>query len=498
MIFQLFHANVLHHTFQQDLSLDLCIYIQNLHSSETIFSGLRAIISFLTELISKKEDRDLEEEAERKSTLKSIQAVLVHIAISALIQVQFVSLFLNVGRQLEPHPFKSLFPLSLSVNAKDDSTILSLQDLFDMSVEDGSFSIPSSALPLFSNKRIVHNLCVNLLHHCIEEVHHFIDAGSLDVKCLREEFKSMKQLYSYILKVEVSEKKQQRSTATAPLSHNYSDEESSYGSTSTGEYEDNESRKFVQRIKSPGRISRMTARIIKPFSLRKIDDEGDAISQAAAEFVRSSYLINDGRSVVSESSVQSMSDSISATSSTDEGDMTSFYENSNCAAFTASGVIGMSIVSKIFLSDTLISSTGVRGVGILCVLLNNDEEESALTDMLVNEINSTLKRVSLENLRVSLKLLHTAQGASGSTSPLEDYTRLLLDEASRTWTKRTAMDVIVTIVSIIEGNIADELPEIDLLLPLLTLILLCACHVYDQEVFESFEASDVVKFLQQC
>ena len=460
---------------------------------------MRAIISFLTELISKKEDRDLEEEAERKSTLKSIQAVLVHIAISALIQVQFVSLFLNVGRQLEPHPFKSLFPLSLSVNAKDESTVLSLQDLFDMSVEDGSFSIPSSALPLFSNKRIVHNLCVNLLHHCIEEIHQFIDSGSLDIKCLREEFKSIKQLYSYILKVEVSEKKQQRSTATDPLSHNYSDEESSYGSTSTGEYEDDESRKNIQRIKSPGRISRLTARITKPFSLRKIDDEGDAISQAAAEFVRSSYLVNDSRSVVSESSVQSMSDSVSAASSTDEGDMTSYYENSNCAAFTASGVIGMSIVSKIFLSGNvpLISSTGVRGVGILCVLLNNDEEESSLTDVIVSGINSTLKRVSLENLRVSLKLLQTAQEASGFTSPLEDYTRLLLDEASRTWNERTAMDVIVTIVPIIEGNIADELPEIDLLLPLLTLILLCACHVYDQQVFERFETSDVVQFLQQ-
>ena len=479
----------------------MCYYIQRLHNSETTFAGLRAIISFLTELVSKKEERSPDNEAERKKVLKAIQSALARITISALVQVQFISLFLNVGRQLEPHHFKSLFPLSLSSSIKDTSQVLTLRDLFDMAVEDGSFSVPSAALPLFSNKKEVHSLCINLLHHCIDQVFNLIDSNSVDVKCLREECRSLQQLYSYILKVEDSERVLQHSTleddASVSLSSQSSHDSLEYDSERSVEYKSAdeefslvdsprrssyENHVSEQTLTPPGRISRITSKFIKTFTARQRQNE-NAISEAATSFIHT-YKYNAAcsiRSVDSVSSNVSLSDSSSIISSEDELNITAYFENEDRAAFCGSGIIGMSIVSTTFFVEDIspeIISHGLRNVAALCMLLCNEN------DPMTRSSHHLVAELSDQDFMFSMQMLenmHAGKGYQARTNSLETsstaaiFMELLLVQSSKEWNEETANAVVEMTSSILSEN--ENRPEISLLSPFLLMLLVTACHV---------------------
>jgi len=495
----------------------MCYYIQRRHNSETTFAALRAIISFLTELISKKEERSLDEEAERKRVLKSIQAALARITMSALVQVQFISLFLNVGRQLEPHHFKSLFPLSLSSDIQDSTQILTLQDLFDMAVEDGSFSVPSAALPLFSNKKAVHSLCINLLHHCIVQVFNLNDSCSVDTTCLREECRSIQQLYSYILKVEDSERVLQLSSLEDSNYENLSyesrhgsfeygsddsiecestDDESSLVGSSTGSsYENHVSE---HRIKSPGRISRLASRLTKPFKSRQAMDE-NAITEAATSFIRSTYEYKDVHSVDSESSNDSLSHSDSLDSSDEEEEITAYFEDR--AAFSGSGIIGMSIVSTTFFVEDISPekiSRGLRNVGTLSMLLSNEKDSRSSSSPNLKAVIESIADMSDQDFMFSMEVLenihadksHQINTNSPETSFLAaNFMEIMLVQGSKEWNEKIANAVVEVISDILSRS--ENCPEISLLSPLLLMVAVAACHVANKG-HEIFSGGDSV------
>ena len=495
----------------------MCYNIQRRHNSETTFAALRAIISFLTELISKKEDRSLDEEAERKRVLKSIQAALARITMSALVQVQFISLFLNVGRQLEPHHFKSLFPLSLSSDIQDSTQILTLQDLFDMAVEDGSFSVPSAALPLFSNKKAVHRLCINLLHHCIVQVFNLNDSSTVDTTCLREECRSIQQLYSYILKVEDSERLLHLSSLESPNSENLryesrhdsfeygsdesiecestDDEFSLVGSSTRSSYENHVSE---QRIESPGRISRLASRLTTPFKSRQAMDE-NAITEAATSFIRSTYEYKEAHSVDSESSNDSLSISDSLDSSDEEEEITAYFEDR--AAFSGSGIIGMSIVSTTFFVEDISPeniSRGLRNVGTLSMLLSNEKDSRSSSSPDLKAVKESIADMSDQDFMFSMEVLenihadksHQINANSRETSFMAaNFMEILLVQGSKEWNDKIAIEVVEVISDILSRS--ENCPEISLLSPLLLMVAIAACHVANKG-YEVFSGSNSV------
>ena len=507
------------------MMLQICSYIQLMHNSETIFAGLRAIISFLTELISKKERRDESEEIKRKRFLKATQAALVRITVSSLVQVQFISLFLNVGRQLEPHHFKSLFPLSLSFE-EENSDHLSLQDLFDMAVADGSFSVPGAALPLFGNKKLVHGLCVNLLHHCINKVIGLSDGDVVNVKCIREECRSIQQLYEYIIKVEDSERALQLSLIEQSSSGSEksdesassieSDSEESSGYTSSGdEYSmvnsvtDNS---FVDHLanepKSAGRLSALASLLVNPLLSSKQHQKEKAISEAASTFILSSYsndaldgLVSSASSgALSEPEFESESDSDSESSVLSNQDISAYFEFEDRAAFSASGVVAMAISSAVFFIEEIsprVVSKGLQNIATLCLLLRNDNESmhfpspsSIAIKTLIGKIADYEFVTSMQALdNMTLKREHlVCSGAPETIFIATDFMEILLTQGCNLWDAKSSEAVINIISKIILRG--EHAPEIEVFTPLLSMLLVVACHVAEKSAFLIDNQSD--------
>ena len=95
---------------------------------------------------------------------------VIEMASKAVDRIQFSFLFLSIGRQREPHHCIHLFPFLKSVGLEGSSTEDALLSLYLEAVTTGSLSIAFSALFLLSHKRLTHQRCINLLHHCITKI----------------------------------------------------------------------------------------------------------------------------------------------------------------------------------------------------------------------------------------------------------------------------------------------------------------------------------------
>ena len=95
--------------------------------------------------------------------------------------LQFASLFFEVGRQMEPGNLDFLFPLPNTLNETElDPSIAearSVIDLFTICIDEGSLAASSSALPLLTSKAQARYYCELLLDEAIEN---FLHNSSLD------------------------------------------------------------------------------------------------------------------------------------------------------------------------------------------------------------------------------------------------------------------------------------------------------------------------------
>lgn len=488
------------------MAIQVMYYIQKMHNSETIFAGLRSIISFLTELVSRKERRSVEDETERKNFLKATQGALIRITISSLIQVQFISLFLNVGRQLEPHHFKSLFPLSLSLKERNSDEVLNLEDLFDMAVNDGSFSVPGAALPLFANKTVVHSLCINLLHHCINKILKINDTAYIEIKSLREECRSMQQLYSYIIKVEDSERMIHMSERSATessfetdgVSSGYEIDGSTNNEESTSEefsmvdsvmgtsYDDHISKH--QQVKPKSGISKFASRLIRPLISSKENLSESAISDAASSFILSSYKddIQEPAKLQDLDSILSQSASDSSISTADEGDVTAYFENEQFTSFNACSMLGMSIISCVYLVQEASSpniARALKKIATLCLLLRNENESSTLSSIESHSVAQLLTNLTTDdyhNAMLAVESSHAGDSviitdSSDATLSANAVMEMLLSEGANEWNFECADAVSEVIASILARQ--ENSPHILSLSPLLSMLLVAACHV---------------------
>jgi len=276
------------------------------------------------------------------------------------------------------------------------------------------------------------------------------------------------------------------------------------GSSTGSSYENHVSE---HRIKSPGRISRLASRLTKPFKSRETMDE-NAITEAATSFIRSTYEYKEVHSVDSESSNVSLSHSDSLLSSDEEGDITVYFEDR--AAFSGSGIIGMSIVSTTFFVEGVSPeniSRGLRNVGTLSMLLSNENDSRSSSSPDLKAVTESIVDLSDQDIMVSMQLLenihadkrHQIITNSPETSFLAaNFMEILLVQGSKEWNEKIANAVVEVISDILSRS--ENCPEISLLSPLLLMVAVVACHVANKghEIFSGGDASALADIYASC
>jgi len=127
-----------------------------------------------------------------------VEALRVHCT-----PLQFVKVFLEVGRQIEPSYFRFMFPLPVSDPAGGRETTY---DLFDLSLEQGALSVAVAFLPLFEDGETIRASCAAVFHHCLVSIVNLLnDPMSYEsFSLLLEERATIRDLFRYALKVEDS------------------------------------------------------------------------------------------------------------------------------------------------------------------------------------------------------------------------------------------------------------------------------------------------------
>eukprot|EP00549_Striatella_unipunctata_P008153 CAMPEP_0118678292 /NCGR_PEP_ID=MMETSP0800-20121206/3131_1 /TAXON_ID=210618 ORGANISM="Striatella unipunctata, Strain CCMP2910" /NCGR_SAMPLE_ID=MMETSP0800 /ASSEMBLY_ACC=CAM_ASM_000638 /LENGTH=450 /DNA_ID=CAMNT_0006574119 /DNA_START=126 /DNA_END=1475 /DNA_ORIENTATION=+ len=90
---------------------------------------------------------------------------------SMLTPIQFASLFLGIGRQMEPHFYHLLFPLPqtspLEEKSPEDAESTTIDDLYKVAWDGGATAVACASLPLLSSREESYKCCTDLLKHCL-------------------------------------------------------------------------------------------------------------------------------------------------------------------------------------------------------------------------------------------------------------------------------------------------------------------------------------------
>jgi len=125
----------------------------------------------------------------------------------ALMPLEFVSVYINIGRLLEPHHFDCLFPLpSEDMHSNVSATqVSSLDAMISLSTMCGSAKILSSSLTINPRKYSSHKLCNQLFHHHMTKILNSTRLdGDMQANIVLEDLPYVMQLYRYSLKLEDS------------------------------------------------------------------------------------------------------------------------------------------------------------------------------------------------------------------------------------------------------------------------------------------------------
>jgi hypothetical protein len=122
--------------------------------------------------------------------------------------LQFASLFVEVGRQVEPSCYRYLFPLPgppTDDNGYNGGGGLggggeTLRDLLNVALAHGSVSLSVAALPLLEDRSAARSICASIFHHCLSRC--ISQSGNLGYGACGEEIRVLSDIFRYGLKLE--------------------------------------------------------------------------------------------------------------------------------------------------------------------------------------------------------------------------------------------------------------------------------------------------------
>ena len=125
--------------------------------------------------------------------------------------LQFASIFLEVGRQIEPNNLKHLFPLPSTAElagfncSYSTSKARSVIDLFTMCMDEGSLAASASALPLLTSTIQARYYCGLLLDEAIDNFLRNTSASECNFDSTEEERRVLGDFFRFGMKLENAE-----------------------------------------------------------------------------------------------------------------------------------------------------------------------------------------------------------------------------------------------------------------------------------------------------
>ena len=196
-------------------------------NKDAVMMGLRMLILRSVEVLAKMHKMHSIEQAEDSESNVLLSLAFFSATVDAIrcctTNLQFASLFLEVGRQIEPSCLTHLFPLPLpdegSSLAADKSTSASTEevdsldrfnarsvlDLFTLSIDEGSLGTSTSALPLFASKALARHYCGILLDDAIDCFIRNSKATTIYFDVTEEERRVIGDIFRFGMKLEDAE-----------------------------------------------------------------------------------------------------------------------------------------------------------------------------------------------------------------------------------------------------------------------------------------------------
>jgi hypothetical protein len=162
--------------------------------------ALQLLILRCVESIAAKNKRDKRSSSENSvKRLKVVYASLLEAARLWMTPLQFVTLLLKVGRQIEPSCFSYLFPLPAINGTEAGENIL---EFFHSSLRSGSINTSVMAVPLLAEDAVSKTISAAIFHYCLNEIDRCFDHDEIPLylATIAEEKEAAVDIFRYAMK----------------------------------------------------------------------------------------------------------------------------------------------------------------------------------------------------------------------------------------------------------------------------------------------------------
>lgn len=186
--------------------------LQGSPNKDSVMMGLRLLIIRSVEMLASVDKKNSKEQSDASHSslllAKALFSEVVEAVRTSTTDLQFASLFLEVGRQVEPSCLEQLFPLPQSIALQSDEPNLSRRsaktvfDLFSLCVQEGSLVASASALPLLTSRVQSRNYCDLLMARSIGAFIENASASNSKFDQTEEERRVIGDIFRFGIKLE--------------------------------------------------------------------------------------------------------------------------------------------------------------------------------------------------------------------------------------------------------------------------------------------------------
>jgi hypothetical protein len=189
-------------------------------NKDAVMMALRLLIFRSVEMLTKIHKRHAIEKSDVSESNLLLSVELYAATVAAVrcctSNLQYASLFLEVGRQIEPSCLHNLFPLPMATSQDSNITIpnsdnkelldkftaRTVVDLFNLCIEERAMASAASALPLLTSKEQARHYCGLMLDETIDSFLRNTHSRNLRYDCTEEERRIIGDIFQFGMKLE--------------------------------------------------------------------------------------------------------------------------------------------------------------------------------------------------------------------------------------------------------------------------------------------------------